>query len=343
MTRFVLLLTLAALCCSAVSSASGADDRFAFLDRFLGPPAPTSSTPHPAVARIVVEERDGIAYGSGSLIDVREQYGLVITNWHVIRDAAGPIEVRFPGGFKSEARAIKRDDEWDLAALVIWKPPVAPVKMTTVAPKPGDALTICGYGSGQYRAIAGVCTQYYSPKVGLPLEWVELDVQARQGDSGGPIFNDRGELAGVLFGAGQGTTLGSFGPRVHEFLATLAPNLGDAQSTGQSVGSAIAQLGAPQLPIAESQLSPRDPFQEVAPQAQLVTEHGPAELKPRRADSVGDPFPVGQFADWNSASEFATLPASESLSADFWYEDSRTLLALLGISVLTVQAIRLAA
>jgi hypothetical protein len=55
---------------------------------------------------------------------------------------------------------------------------------------------------------------------------VELDVEARQGDSGGPIFNERGELAGVLFGAGRGTTLGSFGGRVGSFLATLAPNIG---------------------------------------------------------------------------------------------------------------------
>lgn len=340
MMKFLQSLALAIASCAAVASANAP---LSLLDRFLGPPAPTSSTPHPAVARIVVEERDGIAYGSGSLIDVRQQYGLVITNWHVIRDAAGPIEVRFPGGFKSEARAIKRDDEWDLAALVIWKPPVAPVKMTTVAPKPGDALTICGYGSGEYRAIAGVCTQYYSPKVGMPLEWVELDVQARQGDSGGPIFNDRGELAGVLFGAGQGTTLGSFGPRVHEFLATLAPNIGDAESTGSSIGTAIAQLGTPTLPSSESETTPRDPFQQIAPPSQLVTEHGPAELKPRRADSVGNPFPVGQFADWNQASKVATDPASDSLSADFWYEDSRTLLALLGITVLGVQAIRLAA
>ncbi len=292
-------LVIAIAGCAAAASANAPRS---LLDHLLGPPAPTSSLPHPAVARIVVEERDGIAYGSGSLIDVREQYGLVITNWHVIRDAAGRIEVRFPNGFKSEARAIKRDDQWDLAALVIWKPPVAPVKMTTVAPKPGDALTICGYGSGEYRAIAGVCTQYFSPKVGMPLEWVELDVQARQGDSGGPIFNDRGELAGVLFGAGQGTTLGSFGPRVHEFLATLAPNIGGQDTGGRAaVATAIAQLGAPQLPSANSQRTPPDPFQALAPQAQLVTEHGPAELQPRRADSVGNAFPVGEFAGWNRA------------------------------------------
>lgn len=182
--------------------------------------------PHPAVARIVVPEDGATSYGSGTLIDVRDQFGLVITNWHVVRDAKGPVEVVFPGGFRSKARPLKVDADWDLAALVVWRPPVEPVRLAASAPRTGDQLTICGYGQGTYRAATGHCTQYYAPKQDFPLHMVELDVEARQGDSGGPIFNDRGELAGVLFGAGQGTTLGSFGGRVESFLATLAPDIG---------------------------------------------------------------------------------------------------------------------
>ena len=198
------------------------------------------ATPHPAVARIVVPEQDGTAYGSGTLIDVREEYGLVLTNWHVVRDASGPIEVLFPSGFISQARSIKVDKEWDLAALVVWRPPCEPVKMATRPPRPGDALTICGYGSGNYRAITGRCTQFYAPRLSLPQELVELDVQARQGDSGGPIFNDRGELAGVLFGAGKGTTLGSFEGRVKTFLASLAPDIGQPAAGSTSTAPQIA-------------------------------------------------------------------------------------------------------
>jgi hypothetical protein len=188
--------------------------------------------PHPAVARIIVPEGDtATSYGSGTLVDVRDRFGLVVTNWHVVRDGVGEVEVVFPGGFRSKARPLKVDADWDLAALVIWRPPVKPVPLATRAPQPGDQLTICGYGSGQYRAATGQCTQYYAPSLDLPQHMVELDVEARQGDSGGPIFNDRGELAGVLFGAGRGTTLGSFGGRVESFLATLAPDIGRASST----------------------------------------------------------------------------------------------------------------
>ncbi|MDZ4658972.1 MAG: serine protease [Bythopirellula sp.] len=194
--------------------------------------------PHPAVARIVVPEGEATSFGSGTLVDVRDGYGIVVTNWHVVRDAQGPIEVIFPNGFASKARALKVDEDWDLAALVIYQPQASPVKIADTAPQPGDQLTICGYGPGIYRSATGRCTQYYSPKEHLPQQMVELNVEARQGDSGGPIFNSRGELAGVLFGAGQGTTLGSFGGRVDAFLASLAPDIG--RQTEATLASAQA-------------------------------------------------------------------------------------------------------
>jgi S1-C subfamily serine protease len=190
---------------------------------------PVAAAQHPAVARIIVPERDATAYGSGTLVDVRDQYGLVITNWHVVSDSHGNVEVVFPSGFRSQARPLKVDSDWDLAALVIWRPPIAPVKLASQPPRPGEHLTIHGYGQGRYRIATGRCTNYYAPRPNYPLEVVELDAEARQGDSGGPIFNQRGELAGVLFGAGQGTTLGSFAPRVSTFLATLAPDIGQAK------------------------------------------------------------------------------------------------------------------
>ncbi|HEX5445159.1 MAG TPA: serine protease, partial [Pirellulales bacterium] len=179
--------------------------------------------PHPAVVRLIVPERDATSYGSGALVDVNGRYGLVITNWHVVSDAAGPPTVLFADYFQSQAQIVKFDREWDLAALVIWRPQVEPLVLATTAPRPGDWLSIAGYGQGTYRQIRGRCTQYLAPKVGYPEEMVELAASARQGDSGGPIFNDRGELAGVLFGEGDGLTLGAYCGRVREFLASVVP------------------------------------------------------------------------------------------------------------------------
>src|SRR5436190_3377373 len=187
--------------------------------------APGNVTPHPAVARIIVPEDGATAFGSGTLVGVNKDHGLVITNWHVVRDGTGLVEVVFPDGFRSNAKPLKVDSDWDLAALVIWRPNVEPVKIPAQPPRQGDLLTIHGYGRGQYRIATGHCSNYFSPRVDFPHEMVELDVEARQGDSGGPIFNQSGELAGILFGAGEGTTLGSFAPRVRYFLASVAPDI----------------------------------------------------------------------------------------------------------------------
>ena len=58
---------------------------------------------------------------------------------------------------------------------------------------------------------------------------IELSAEARQGDSGGPIFNSRGELAGVLLGAKKGHTVGSFCGRVGHFLVDVNRTLDQHQ------------------------------------------------------------------------------------------------------------------
>src|SRR5947208_8330880 len=93
--------------------------------------APGNVTPHPAVARIIVPEDGATAFGSGTLVGVNKDRGLVITNWHVVRDGTGLVEVVFPDGFRSNAKPLKVDSDWDLAALVIWRPKVEPVKIAT--------------------------------------------------------------------------------------------------------------------------------------------------------------------------------------------------------------------
>ncbi|MEN0110420.1 MAG: serine protease [Planctomycetota bacterium] len=325
-------------------------------------PSAAASEPHPAVCRVLVEERAGQAAGSGTLIDARERYGLVITNWHVVRDAAGKIEAVFPDGHRSEARALKLDETWDLAALVIWRPAAEPVRLAAEAPRPGEPLTICGYGGGDYRAAVGRCQDYYSPEVGLPTELVELSVAARQGDSGGPILNARGELAGVLFGSTQDTTLGSFGPRVERFLASLAPDIG--QSTARI---AAGDRAAPaQRPEPSERSRPKnsavDPF--------LVAERAGAEphtaRRPSHAKRTATGYSHGASLadraagprlaatrstppeDWGPSPNLPTesqptaqaSPEATRVGAVDWASDGKTLLAIAGAAAIVVAATR---
>jgi hypothetical protein len=289
------------------------------------PPRPSqSSAPHPSVVRIIVQEKDGVAYGSGTLIDVRDQHGLVVTNWHVVRDASGEITVVFPDGFRSAARVLKVDNNWDLAALVIWRPNVQPVPVSTIAPRPGDTLTIAGYGSGNYRAVTGRCTQYVAPGTNQPYEMVELSAQARQGDSGGPIFNDRGELAGVLFGASRGTTSGSYAGRVRWFLASLAPELGHpdtavvASRPQPQVASPPINFGVQTQPKAEALASSSPPTYSTAESfgdAGRVSEAYPVQSSPPQAYSVTEPRSAPRLP-FQQSPIFETTETSTFTAAD---------------------------
>ncbi len=293
------------VCCADCTSAGWPPQRLPGTAATVG-----ESQPHPAVARIIVPERDGTAFGSGTLIDSRDDYGLVLTNWHVVRDATGPIEVVFPGGFSSQARALKLDKDWDLAALVVWRPPTEPVALARGAPRPGDVLTIAGYGRGTYRQVSGRCTQYYSPRIDLPKELVELDVQARQGDSGGPIFNDRGELAGVLFGAGQGTTIGSFEGRVKTFLTSLAPDIGQRTDSAPQVAFA-------REPDVQSE-SARATGQLLAARPAQATQTAPNKTpeEPVRIRSDYTPEPITNI-DWEVARNLLAVVGLVSLLVQF--------------------------
>jgi hypothetical protein len=96
-----------------------------------------------------------------------------------------------------------------------------PIPVAEAPPQIGERLTIAGFGRGVYREQTGECTEYLSPGTGYAKEFVELKATARQGDSGGPILNERREIAGVLFGQNDGRTIGSCSKRVREFLASV--------------------------------------------------------------------------------------------------------------------------
>ena len=217
----------------------------------------TGQTPHPSVVRIIAPDDGGVSMGSGVLVDINQSQGLVLTNWHVIRDTHSAVLVQFPDGFQSAGTVIRYDEPWDLAALVIWKPKVDPVPISAQPPQIGAPLTIAGFGRGAYRAETGPCTDYLSPGSGYAKDLVELSATARQGDSGGPILNAEGQLAGVLFGESGGRTIGRCSKQLRVFLASVGAQgytpLTQTQATGPlpSDGKSIlsVQLHKPQQQV----------------------------------------------------------------------------------------------
>jgi len=300
--------------------------------------------PHPAVVRISVEESDGVALGSGSLVGVHGEFGLVITNWHVVRDAAGAITVIFPDGFRSAARVLRMDRAWDLAALLIWRPQAAPIPIATAAPQPGEPLTIAGYGPGHYRTVMGHCTQYLAPSDRHPFEIVELSATARQGDSGGPIFNASGELAGVLFGSDGGTTSGSYAGRVHQFLAAVWPPNADLDGVERVAGAGDdrkPRRALQRLPETGSDTTgdlasttPLKPLPQANASTSLAGDNAShhANGAERQEPSLAEPPEIR-----------ATSLTWKEIAGDSLFEQCKTFLAILGLITLLFHLTRVVA
>jgi S1-C subfamily serine protease len=327
----------------AVATAAAGSPQF-----WQGPAGSTwpPTAPHPAVVRVMSPLADGAAFGSGTLVAVNCNCGLVVTNWHVVRDAAGPILVTFPDGFRSGATVLRADRDWDLAALVVWRPNAAPVTLSADAPRPGDPLTIAGYGSGDYRTASGCCTQYVAPGTNRPFEMVELSAPARNGDSGGPIFNSRGELAGVLFGSASGRTTGSYCGRVRGFLGPIVDDFRRADALwiaqhppGDSTRQVAVSSGGPisvesGLPQVSGYLPPGGPlparpFQQPAAPSPVTAAIGSPQ--PSAGTSLLPPPSVAP----------AAAPESPQPHGNTRLDQIKTVLAAVGGFLLLFHALRL--
>ena len=179
----------------------------------------------PNVVRIVSYDKAGQSLGSGSYIGSYNNYGLILSNHHIVEESDCLIHVHFPNGFSSFGFVLLSDDKWDLALILISRPPnVPPLPIARRVPEIGESLWIAGFGSNEYRIAKGNCVRYMAPEIpkdgSAPIyEILDLSVTARQGDSGGPILNKNGELAGVLFGSDMiRNTAGSHCIRVSKFL-----------------------------------------------------------------------------------------------------------------------------
>ena len=185
---------------------------------------PSIGSPHPAVVRVCNETDRHYNYGSGTLIEEAGQ-SLILTCAHTFREGSNRIYVGFPDGQRLEAKLLKQDQQWDLAVLAIPTPDwrVLPRKIATDWPKVGEEVRSYGWGGVDmtYRCNLGYVKGYSRTTETSSAEMLELTGYARDGDSGGPIFNGRGEVVAVCWGTDGKTVHGTFCGRIRRFLAGI--------------------------------------------------------------------------------------------------------------------------
>ncbi len=180
------------------------------------------NAPHAAVVRIANAGSGGTSYGSGTLVQKGDGRGLVLSCAHLFRQGTGEVSVLFRDGRRHAARVMAIDGAWDLAAVEIAEPAAAPATIAETPPQPGDLLQSCGFGpDGRYGCNQGRALGYARTLAGTTHETLTLSGAAREGDSGGPVFNGRGELVAVVWGTDGRTVEGTYCGRIRRFLAGL--------------------------------------------------------------------------------------------------------------------------
>lgn len=141
--------------------------------------------------------RRATALGSGFIVDPS---GLVVTNNHVIADADS-ITVTLHDEHSYTAQIIGRDGKADLALLKI----NAPGKLPAVTfgnsdeERVGDWVIAIGnpYGLGGTVTAGIVSARSRDIQSGPYDDFIQTDAAINKGNSGGPLFNMKGEVIGV--------------------------------------------------------------------------------------------------------------------------------------------------
>ena len=161
-------------------------------------PAPNDSDDIMEFFRRQMPRRPAYSVGSGFFVD---KSGYVLTNYHVVEDAA-KITVKLESGEEFAARVIGVDDETDLAVLKIEAGRDVPfVKLANSdQARVGDWVLAIGSPFGLNRSVtAGIISQTNreTPSTTLFQRFIQTDAAINRGNSGGPLVNMDGEVIGV--------------------------------------------------------------------------------------------------------------------------------------------------
>jgi S1-C subfamily serine protease len=200
-------------------------------------------TPHAAYHDSIVEVSTSHGSGTGVLIKIDESKkirngyeGMVLTAWHVVQDDMldGEIKVTYKNKRRSKGcQIVEFDEAKDVAVLWVWVPEdIKPAKLATESIKRGDKLELVGLGGGTKLAD---CVRSFTGQASPPssVEKIFADVPLLPGDSGGPVFNAKHEVVGIISGgwfwwdSGLKTASGAY---IRTTWPARASNVGPLQS-----------------------------------------------------------------------------------------------------------------
>ena len=139
------------------------------------------------------------ASGTGFLIT---QDGYILTNHHVISDASS-VKVTLYNGETYDAKVIGSDKDYDIAVLKIDVTGATPVVLGDSSKLAiGESVAAVGNPLGEltFSMSEGIvsCVNRAINVDGTPFNMIQVDCSINPGNSGGPLFNEYGEVVGIV-------------------------------------------------------------------------------------------------------------------------------------------------
>jgi serine protease Do len=153
----------------------------------------------PAVVNITIRAADGYYGGSGVMID---KNGYVLTAFHVI-DGALEISVYLKGGTSFAATVVATNPGRDIAIIkLISTPRDFPFAIlgSSANTKVGEEVVAIGYPLSDYLYGQATFTKGIVSAIrtmGDGYSYIQIDAGLNPGNSGGPLFNIKGEVVGI--------------------------------------------------------------------------------------------------------------------------------------------------
>lgn len=135
----------------------------------------------------------GVMTGSGCAVTEKE----LVTCFHVV-DGATNLEIRTAQGISLPARLTKHSKELDWAILSVESSTFSPVSIADDSQlRLGDKVYVLGFPSS---SILGRSLKYADGSISDTTDnkMLQMSVPIQPGNSGGPLFNEYGQLVGIV-------------------------------------------------------------------------------------------------------------------------------------------------
>ena len=245
-----------------------------------------------ATVRLRVEDAQGHAYGTGTIVDARSGEALIITCGHLFRESQGkgPVTVELfeggPNGLRVAGQVPGQVISYDLdrdVALVSIRPEravaTAPIAPPRTAIERGDRVASIGCSNGKDPSILEsrvTSTEGFQPPS------IEVAGAPVEGRSGGGLFNLKGQLVGVCFAADQEGNEG-----LYAALESIHAEL-DRLGLKEIYAKAEASPTTPPL-VARGQEEPLVPITPIPNDQTGTAPAGPVETDPVQVSATPPP------------------------------------------------------